>query len=94
MAESRIIQLILKAKDEATAVLTKAGDAVSSFATQAGGKLRALGMEAKTLLENKLIQGIGLAGLITGLKKSFDAAGEFEASLTKLKGTAKIAGVS
>src|SRR5688572_4626711 len=51
-------------------------------------------MEAKTLLENKLIQGIGLAGLITGLKKSFDAAGEFEASLTKLKGTAKIAGVS
>lgn len=57
------------------------------------GSLKRLGGEAKQLLENKLVQGIGFAGLLRGLGGVFEASDRLEASMRKLEGTAKITGV-
>jgi len=81
MAE-RDITLILRVKDLATKGL-------DSFKSS----LKGAGREAKRLLENSLVQGIGFAGLIRGLGAAFDAADRLEASIRKLEGTAKITGV-
>jgi len=67
---------------------------VSKAANKAGSSLKSLGTQAKKLLENQLVQGIGFAGLLAGLGKAVQASNEFEASTRKLDGTAKITGVS
>ncbi|RTL04207.1 MAG: hypothetical protein EKK62_16835 [Acidimicrobiia bacterium] len=66
---------------------------VSAAAGKAGASLQSLGKQAKSLLENQLVQGIGFAGLVAGLGKAVDAANELEASTRKLEATAKITGV-
>lgn len=67
---------------------------VSAAANKAGTSLKSLGNQAKSLLENQLVQGIGLAGMVAGLGKAVDAANELDASTRKLDATAKITGVS
>jgi hypothetical protein len=58
-----------------------------------GTSLKSAGNEAMQLLNNRLIQGVGLAGLGVALNKSFEAADAFRIALQKLEGTAKITGV-
>jgi hypothetical protein len=58
-----------------------------------GTSLKNVGNEAMQLLNNRLIQGVGLAGLGVALNKSFQAADSFRIALQKLEGTAKITGV-
>ncbi|MHB1330239.1 MAG: hypothetical protein ACYC2K_18725, partial [Gemmatimonadales bacterium] len=72
-----------------SAALQKAGRGWDGF------KLRLQGWknEAADLLKNRLVQGVGLAGLWAGLQKSWAESDKVEASLRKLSGTAKIAGV-
>lgn len=89
MASGPKVSVLLELVDRLTQPLAGAGSAVRGF----GAKLRSLGTEAMDLLNNKLVQGIGLAGMIGGLKKAFEAADELEASMRKLDGTAKITGV-
>lgn len=67
---------------------------VSKASKKAGSSLKSLGKQAKKLLENQLVQGIGFAGLVAGLGKAVEASNELEASTRKLEGTAKITGVS
>lgn len=67
---------------------------VSPAAAKAGTSLKSLGNQAKALLENQLVQGIGLAGMVAGLGKAVQAANELEKSARKLEATAKITGVS
>ena len=59
-----------------------------------GNDFKDLGRQAGELLNNKLIQGIGLIGIQQGLQKAFEAADRFAAAAQKLDGTAKITGVS
>lgn len=83
------VSVILALVDQLTAPIESARKGVAGF----GGKLKDLGREAKSLLENRLIQGIGLGGMIAGIKAAFDAADRLEASTRKLAGTAKVTGV-
>jgi len=67
---------------------------VSAAAGKASTSLKSLGNQAKNLLQNQLVQGVGFAGLVAGLGKAVQAANELEASTRKLDATAKITGVS
>lgn len=67
---------------------------VSAASAKAGSSLKSLGNQAKSLLENQLVQGIGFAGMVAGLGKAVDAANELAASTRKLEATAKITGVA
>jgi len=67
---------------------------VSGAAKKAGSSLQSLGSQAKSLLENQLVQGIGFAGMVAGLGKAVDAANELNASTRKVEATAKITGVA
>lgn len=67
---------------------------VSAAAGKAGASLQSLGKQAKSLLENQLVQGVGFAGLVAGLGKAVDAANELEASTRKLEATSRITGTS
>ncbi len=67
---------------------------VSAASAKAGSSLKSLGNQAKSLLENQLVQGIGFAGMVAGLGKAVDAANELTASTRKVEATAKITGVA
>jgi hypothetical protein len=77
---------------------SKAGSSLSEKLGSAmrgvGDSLKSLGQDAANFLSNKLVQGVGLVGLVTGLNKSFEAADRFRVAAQKLEGTAKITGVS
>lgn len=89
----RILQIVLKAKDDASATLNKVTNQVTDMGGKLGATFKRLGREAMDLLNNRLIQGIGFAGLLGGLMKSIEVSDRYEASLRKLAGTAKITGV-
>lgn len=89
MADNRIIRILLEARDQASAVLAKATSGWKGFQLQ----IKSWKAEAADLLKNRLVQGIGLAGLWTGLQRAWGEADKVEASVRKLGGTAKIAGV-
>ena len=88
MAEPKV-SILLTLVDKMTAPVEGARSAIGKF----GASLKGLGTEAMDLLNNKLIQGIGFAGIVAGLGKSFDAADAFRVALQKLEGTAKITGI-
>lgn len=67
---------------------------VSTASKKAEGGLKSLGSQAKALLQNELVKGIGLTGMIAGLYKAVQASNELEASSRRLDATAKITGVS
>lgn len=89
MADNRIIRILLEARDQATAILERATSGWRGFQLQ----LKSWRTEAGEILKNKLVQGIGLTGLVAGMKRAWDESDKVEASLRKLGGTAKIAGV-
>ncbi len=88
MAEPKV-SILLTLVDKMTAPVEGARSAIGKF----GASLKGLGTEAMDLLNNKLIQGVGFAGMLAGLNKSFDAADAFRVALQKLEGTAKITGI-
>lgn len=88
MAEPKV-SILLTLVDKMTAPVEGARSAIGKF----GASIKGLGTEAMDLLNNKLIQGIGFAGIVAGLGKSFDAADAFRVALQKLEGTAKITGI-
>jgi len=67
---------------------------VSKEASKAGGALKSLGAQAKSLFSSQLFQLASFAGVVQGLRKSVEAANELEASTRKLEGTSKITGVA
>jgi hypothetical protein len=86
---SRVLEVLLQAKDQATAVLKKAEGALGSF--KSGADRMAKGVSDGL---NSMVGRFLSVGAIVGiLSKSNAAANEFEASVRKLAGTAKIAGV-
>lgn len=89
MASGPKVSVILELLDKMTQPLNGAKSAVTGF----GAKLKGMGSEAMQLLNNRLIQGVGFAGLVAGVGKAFAASDQLEASLRKLEGTAKITGV-
>ncbi len=88
MAEPKV-SILLTLVDKMTAPVEGARSAIGKF----GASIKDLGTEAMDLLNNELIQGIGFAGIVAGLGKSFDAADAFRVALQKLEGTAKITGI-
>ncbi|HEV8453759.1 MAG TPA: hypothetical protein VGQ24_02635, partial [Gemmatimonadales bacterium] len=85
MAENRIIQLILKAKDEATAVLSKAESGIDSFGRKATGVFKAVAALAVTAALGKFFADaveegakaeLGIARLGTAVR---NAGGDFKA---------------
>ena len=88
MAEPKV-SILLTLVDKMTAPVEGARSAIGKF----GASIKGLGTEAMDLLNNKLIQGIGFAGIVAGLGKPFDAADAFRVALQKLEGTAKITGI-
>lgn len=87
MAEPKV-SILLQLVDKMTQPMDGARASISKF----GASLKGLGNEAMELLNNKLIQGVGLAGLGAGLLKAFEASDQFRVALQKLEGAAKITG--
>ena len=88
MAEPKV-SILLTLVDKMTAPVEGARTALGKF----GASMKSLGTEAMDLLNNKLIQGVGLVGMMAGMNKAFEAADTFRVALQKLEGTAKITGV-
>lgn len=86
---SRILEILISAKDQATATLGKVEQGLTGFkgaATRMANEVRA-GL-------NSMVGRFLTVGAIAGvLKSASDAANELSASIRKLEGTAKIAGV-
>lgn len=57
-----------------------------------GASIKSLGAEAKGLLENKLLQGLGFGAMLAGLQKAWGAADALSASLRALGAAAKLTG--
>lgn len=88
MAEPKV-SVLLEMVDKLTQPMTGMRGTLGSLKTS----FKNLGTEAKELLSNRLVQGVGIVGLWQGLQKSFAAADQFTVALQKLQGTAKITGV-
>lgn len=89
MADNRVIKIILQVVDNMSAALKQAGSGWDGLTL----RLKSWKNEATELMRNKLVQGVGLVGLWTGLQRAWAESDKVEASLRKLGGTAKIAGV-
>lgn len=86
---NRVIQFVLKATDQATAVFGK----VSGAAGKMGASFKTIGAQLKSDINSMAGRWLSF-GAVAGILKSVnDVTNDYNASLRKLEGTAKIAGV-
>jgi hypothetical protein len=86
---SRVLEVILQAKDAATAVIGKVEGSLKTFGSGVGRVTKNVSDSLNSMMGRWLTVG----GIGAILSKAVSASNEFEASVRKLAGTAKIAGV-
>lgn len=86
---SRLLEVIIAAKDQASATLDKVRESTTGF----GLKAQAMAKSVSDSLNSMVGRWLTVGGIVGILKTASDAANEFSASMRKLEGTAKIAGV-
>ncbi|MGE0554683.1 MAG: hypothetical protein AB7R55_14740 [Gemmatimonadales bacterium] len=89
MADNRVVRIVLQAVDQSSKIISGAESRIVGL----GNKAKAAFGELKTFLSSRLFQAAAFAGIVAGLKRSWEEADRFEASVRKLGGTAKLTGV-